>query len=205
MNVEQMRESIAFDTPDAIRSRAADCGYFGIRLREPDAEEGLVLTPAFEEKLVVWLDRESPWFTAERLTPKDLEAFEIPTWTGIGPNDLEGLYRELYEEYGMHASYAPRYCISREDFFLNRVYPGDAVILTEGSEHISAVRVRGERGLRSFEPPIYVRTYVCFREQDVEGPRADDSAVGAFRSFLEERFAASRAVAEGGKVRGLDG
>lgn len=191
----EVRESIAFDAPEAIRAHLADCGYFGIRLHDPEPEEGVLTIPVLEEPLVVWLDRDAPAYSAGRLSPKDLEGMAFPTWTGIGPNDLEDLYHELYEDYGMRAPYAPRYCISREDFFLNRVHPGDAVILTEGSDYISAVRVRGERALRQFEPPVYVRTYMCFRESDVTG--RPDGALAQFMRFLSERFEREHASKSG--------
>jgi len=180
----EIKESLAFDTLDSIRKNTADCGYLGIRLHDPQEEEGTIAIPVLDEELIVWLDKSSPLFTAEKLAPKDLKSCNIPTWVGIGPNGLENLYSEIYEEYGLQVKYSPRYCISHEDYFLNKIYENDAVILTEGSEHIPSIRVRDDRALRSFNPVIYVKTFVAFRD----GEEKND-ALESFRNLLVEKYA----------------
>lgn len=179
----EIKESIAFDTLDSIKSNTADCGYLGIRLHEPQPVEGIIAIPMLDEELIVWLDKASPLFSAEKLAPKDLECCDVPTWVGIGPNGLEDLYREIYEDYSLEVKYSPRYCISREDYFLNKIYANDAVILTEGSEHIHSIRVREDRGLRGFNPVIYVKTYVVLRESELDG------ALVRFQDFLTLKYA----------------
>jgi len=179
----EIRESLAFDTLDSINSNAADCGYLGIRLHEPMVAENITAIPVLDEELIVWLDKASPLFSSERLVPKDLECCDVPTWVGIGPNGLEDLYKEIYEDYNLQVKYSPRYCISREDYFLNKIYANDAVILTEGSEHIHSIRVREDRGLRGFNPEIFVKTYVVFKE-----PETNDALI-RFQDFLTAKYA----------------
>jgi hypothetical protein len=85
----------------------------------------------------------------------------------------------------VNVKYHPRYCISREDYFLNKIYPGDAVILTEGSEAIHSVNVSEERAFRGFDPPIYVKTYVVFKDSP------EDNAMNRFKEYLTEKYAES--------------
>jgi DNA-binding transcriptional LysR family regulator len=178
----EVAESLAFDTLNNIRKGTVDCGYLGIRLRDPQPEEGVLVIPMLEEELIVWLDKESPLYSAERLEPQDLEAYNIPIWVGLGPNELENMYREIFEEYHVKAKYNPRYCISGDDYFLNKIHSDDAVMLIEGSEVIHAINVRTDRGLRTFNPPIYVKTYAAFKES------SGNDAIGQFRDFLSKKY-----------------
>jgi DNA-binding transcriptional LysR family regulator len=178
----EIGESLAFDTMNNIHKNIVDCGYLGIRLHDPQPEEGIIAIPMLEEEVIVWLDKKSPLYCAERLEPQDLEACDIPIWVGLGPNGLENMYREIFEEYQVKANYSPRYCISREDYFLNKIYSDDAVMLTEGSEAIHSINVRMDRGLRTFNPSIYVRTYAIFKESN------ENDAISQFRDFLLKKY-----------------
>jgi hypothetical protein len=135
-----------------------------------------------EEEVIVWLDKRSPLYSSERLEPQDLEVCNIPIWVGLGPNGLENMYREIFGEYYVKAKYSPRYCISREDYFLNKIHSDDAVMLTEGSEIIHSINVRTDRGLRTFNPPIYVKTYAVFKES------SGNDAISQFRDFLLKKY-----------------
>jgi hypothetical protein len=178
----EVGESLAADTINNMRKGIVDCGYLGIQLRDPQLEEGVIAIPMLEEELIVWLDKRSPLYSAEGLKPQDLEACDIPIWVGLGPSGLENMYREIFEEYQVKANYSPRYCISREDYFLNKIYSDDAVMLTEGSEAIHSINVRTDRGLRTFNPTIYVKTYVIFKES------SENDAINQFRDFLLKKY-----------------
>jgi DNA-binding transcriptional LysR family regulator len=181
MKVE-IRESMVSDIIENMDKHTVDCGYIGVRLHEPEPEPGIVLVPMLEEELAVWIDTSSPFYLSEEFTPRDLENFAIPTWVGLGPNKIGTLYDEIGDDYGIPMKYSPRYCISREDFFLNKIYAGDAVILTAGSEIIHSINIREDKGLRGFNPPIFGRTYLAFRE-----PESND-AVNQFKDFIRDQF-----------------
>lgn len=178
----EIRESLASVTLDNIHNDGIDCGYYGLRLHEPEPEPGLVFIPMLEEELTVWIDKSSRFYTAEDFSPKDLEFFEIPTWVGLEHNGLEVLYQELYEDYDVNIKYSPRYWISKEDYFLNKIYPGDAVIQTKGSEASLPISVREDKGIRSFNPPIYATVYLAFEDSGEGG------AVNRFRDFIVKKF-----------------
>jgi DNA-binding transcriptional LysR family regulator len=169
-------------TLDGMDASAAGCGYYGLRLHEPAPEPGFVFIPMLEEELAVWIATSSPLYTSEKFTPKDLECFEVPTWVALGHNGLEALHQELCEDYGVNIQYSPRYWISKADFFLNKVYAGDAVLLTAGSETSLPIRVREERGVRGFNPPLYATVYLVFKESD------EDTAVNQFKEYVLAQF-----------------
>jgi DNA-binding transcriptional LysR family regulator len=178
----EVAESLAFDTMDNMRKGIVDCGYLGIRLHDPQHEEGVIAIPMLEEELIVWLDKESPLYSAERLEPRDLEACNIPIWVGLGSNELENIYREIFEKYHVKAKYNPRYCISGDDYFLNKIHSDDAVMLIKGSEVIHSINVRTDRSLRTFNPPIYVKTYAAFRES------SGNDTLSQFGDFLLKKY-----------------
>ncbi|MDR1422435.1 MAG: LysR family transcriptional regulator [Coriobacteriales bacterium] len=180
--VVDISESLAFDAVENIRKGIVDCGFYAIRRHEPRIEEGLIAVPLHEEEFVVWLDVDSPLFKAETLSPRDLAGSTVPVWVGSSANDFENTYTELFEDYDTEVEYSPRYCTSREDFFLNRIRPKDVVILTMGSEAISSIGVRNERGLRGFNPPVYVDAYIVFRDE------SHCPALESFREFLVENY-----------------
>jgi DNA-binding transcriptional LysR family regulator len=174
----EIRESLASDVLENMHKGIVDCGWLGVGFHDPQLEEDVIAVPMSVEELIVWLDKSSPLHSSEALSPKDLEGYELPTWVGTGPNRLENLYQEVFADYGVCFNYSPRYCISREDYFLNKIYPNDAVILTEGAEQVHSIRARGDRGLRGFNPPIFVKTFIAFRRTDAGG------AIGEFRDYL---------------------
>jgi DNA-binding transcriptional LysR family regulator len=178
----EIRESLASVNPGNIGSSMVDCGYYGLRLHEPAEEPGFEFVPMLEEELAVWLDKSSPLYTGEGLTPKDLEHFEIPTWVGFEYSGHGTLCQEICDDYGAPFKYSPRYCISKEDFFLNKVYADDAVILTAGDEAIHSISVREDKGLRSFNPPIFARMYLVFKDSDT------NDAISRFRDYVLAKF-----------------
>ncbi|MDR1185144.1 MAG: LysR family transcriptional regulator [Coriobacteriales bacterium] len=178
----EIRESLASVNPGNMDSSMVDCGYYGLRLHDPAEEPGFVFVPMLEEELTVWIDKSSPLYKSESLAPKDLESFEIPTWVGSEYSGHGILCKEIYDDYGVPFKYSPRYCISREDFFLNKVYAGDAVILTAGDEAIHSISVREDRGLRNFNPPIFARMYLVFKNSDT------NDAINQFRNYVLAKF-----------------
>jgi DNA-binding transcriptional LysR family regulator len=178
----EIRESLASVNPDNMDSGMVDCGWYGLRLHELAEEPGFVFVPMLEEELTIWIDKSSPLYTSEGLTPKDLECFEMPTWVGFEHSGHSILCQEICDDYGVPFKYSPRYCISKEDFFLNKVYAGDAVLLTAGDEAIHSISVREDRGLRSFNPPIFAKTYLVFKDTDT------NDAINRFRDYISAKF-----------------
>lgn len=177
--VIDVRESLEFDAVENIRKGLTDCGYFGLHLSAPEAPEGIEVVPLTREELVVWVDRTSPYAAKEALSPADLADAVVPLWVGIS-NDLETIYREFFALNDVEVDLSPRYCSSREDFFLNRVTPQDVVILTRGSEDINAIKVRDERVALPFATPMYAYSYIAFPD---EGRK---EILDAFKEFLVE-------------------
>ena len=175
--IVDIRESIEYNTVDSIRKGAMDCGYYGIYCQEPEAKDGVEVVPLSSEEFVLWVDARSPLAAAASVRPADLEGMTVPIWTGI-PNDLERIYHEFFQQFGVTVQHAERYCTSREDFFLNHVRDEDIVLLTRGAENINAIRVRDDRVFVHFTPAVLGSSYVAFKED------SDNEALAAFRDFI---------------------
>lgn len=177
-----VREALEHDTIDKVARGSIDCGYCGIYVNDPPEQRGIGTVQLGEEEFVIWVDKSSVLAIKEQITPADLAHASIPVWIGI-PNDLESLYRDLFDNYHINIDFVPRYCTSREDFFLNQVETEDVVILTKGSENIHSIQARDERVLVPFDPPIFAASYLAF---DVT---STNEALHAFVNFIEDKQA----------------
>lgn len=174
-----IRESLEYNTAELIEKGAVDCGYFGLGIETPVMNGGLEAVPLAREEFVLWLDRSHPLVERGHIAPWDLHGSTVPLWSGV-PNDLEPVYREFFEHFDVRVSYSNRYCTSREDFFLNRVRPDDVVLLTRGADNINAVRIRDDRMLIRFDPPVYATSFVAFPAA------ARNEALRTFERYLVE-------------------
>ena len=174
-----VHESLEFNTLERIARGDIDCGYYGVHLSAPDVEGDVDIVPLTTEELILWVDKTSPLATAETITPGSLSGAVIPFWVGSS-NDLETIYREFITQYNLDAGLSPRFCSSREDFFLNRVKENDVVLLTQGAEDIGAVKVRDERVMVSFTEPIYVHSYMAFGNNSNE-------TLNEFKAYVADR------------------
>jgi DNA-binding transcriptional LysR family regulator len=172
-----VRESLEYDMAECIRKGTIDCGFDGLHLQAPSNDDGIDDVPLAHEEFMVWVDRNSPLALKENLEPRDLLNSTVPLWSGLS-NDLETLYREFFSTYGVDVQYSDRFSASREDFFLNHVRPSDIVLLTHGCEHINAIRVRDDRTLVRFDPPIQATSYIAF------GAGRTSDACAAFKNYL---------------------
>ena len=148
-----VHESLDFNTAERIAKGEIDAGYYGLHLSVPEVEGDIDIVPLTNEELILWVDRDSAIAKADMVTPDLLAGAVIPFWVGPA-NDLEVVYREFLSAYGVDTGLSPRFCSSREDFFLNRVRENDVVIFTRGAEDIGAVKVRDERVIVPFSEPI---------------------------------------------------
>ncbi|ACV21380.1 Hca operon transcriptional activator [Slackia heliotrinireducens] len=180
----EIRESLSFDVVNNIEDGTVDCGHLGLYLSEPEPIDNIDVFPIVDEEVVVWIDKSLPQATAEQLSPQDLEGLDMPTWTGLGHNSFESFHQQISEMYDMNIRYVPRYCISREDFFLNKITSNDVVLLTMGSENIHSIAVREDRILRTFEPTIYEHTCIAFRAD-----KNENSALALFEQFMRDEYA----------------
>lgn len=182
----EIREALTYDTIDNMENGLADCGYLALGFNEPNLPDGIITIPILDEEVVVWLDSSKPEAHAKELSPKGLESFEFPTWVGLGtPNQLDDMTTEICAQFDVKVRYAPRYCISLEDYYLNKISSNDAIMFTEGSNAIHSIRIREDRIIRPFNPPIYVHTYMAFRKTDLDVPLRKE-----FVDFLTVRYSA---------------
>lgn len=174
-----IRESLEYNTVELIEKGAVGCGYYGLGIDTPAIGDAVRATPLAREEFVLWLDRSHPLVERGGITPNDLQGAVVPLWSGI-PNDLDAVYQEFFGHFEVRVSYSDRYCTSREDFFLNRVRPDDVVLLTQGADNINAIKIRDDRTLVHFDPPVYATSFIAFPTDP------HNEALEAFELFLAE-------------------
>jgi DNA-binding transcriptional LysR family regulator len=171
-----VRDSLVINFFEDIRRGDADCSYTPPCFREPKSVEGFSYVPLCREEVLLWLDVGSPLYQKKDLTPADLAGYTVPA--GIyGAAILEDIYQEMQEVFQIDINVIHRHSDSYEDFFLSKIRRDDVAVFWHGIDRaVSSVRVRRDRALKGFNPPVYTKSYVVFR---------DNSASPALKLFKE--------------------
>lgn len=187
---EEMHSEISFNVGsspslgvvESIIEGYADCGYYRPCFKEPESIEGISFVPLAHEEVLLWIDRDSELFEKEDLKIEDIEGAVMPvSVNGLGI--IDEIYREMLDVFQIGASIVQCYSDSFDDFFLNKVKKGETVVTWLGTDRaVPALKLRTDKALKRFNPPIYCQSYIAFRDDP------SNSALQLFRSYLAESY-----------------